>query len=77
MKMNAPIATLKELARIYCVSEATLHRWSKERGLTRNDLADPDVVLQKLQETCTNDSLAMHKIARHRIAIKIQLQNLL
>jgi hypothetical protein len=56
MKIALPSVSLRVLARIYEVTEPTLHNWSRTRGINREDLADPKVVLEKLRLTAKNDS---------------------
>ena len=56
MQLVPPPATLKTFAKIYRVSPSTLHRWSHQRGILRDDLACPERVLEKLQSSAAVDA---------------------
>ena len=72
---TTPAAPLRILADIYGVSQSTLHRWS-ERGVQRDDLADPHLVLGKLKTTARNDSLSLWKISQNTSLIRAKLADL-
>jgi hypothetical protein len=59
---TTPAAPLRILADVYGVSQSTLHRWS-ERGVMRDDLADPQRVLEKLQATAKNDGVSLWRLS--------------
>jgi hypothetical protein len=59
---TTPAAPLRIFADIYGVAQSTLHRWS-ERGVMRDDLADPQRVLEKLQATAKNDGVSLWRLS--------------
>lgn len=71
---TTPAAPLRILADVYGVSQSTLHRWS-ERGVLRDDLADPQRVLAKLQTTAKNDGVSLWRLSHpeHVKAIRAKL----
>ena len=71
---TTPAAPLHILADIHGVSQSTLHRWSN-RGVMRDDLADPQRVLLKLQATAKNDGVSLWKLSHpeHVKAIRAKL----
>ena len=72
---TTPAAPLRILADIYGVSQSTLHRWS-ERGVQRDDLADPHLVLEKLKTTARNDSVSLWKLSQNTAHIRAKLADL-
>lgn len=72
---TTPAAPLRILADVYGVSQSTLHRWS-ERGVMRDDLADPQLVLEKLKTTARNDSVSLWKLSQNTAHIRAKLADL-
>lgn len=72
---TTPAAPLRILADVYGVSQSTLHRWS-DRGVMRDDLADPQLVLEKLKTTARNDSVSLWKLSQNTAHIRAKLADL-
>jgi hypothetical protein len=72
MQLVPPSAPLKTFAQIYRVSQSTLHRWSHQRGILRDDLASPEKVLEKLQHSATKDAPTLWHLRQPEVQARIK-----